>query len=38
MFVGFVTTQELLSILKKVCATHNDVSKFLVDAREILVT
>lgn len=38
MFVGFGPPQELLSILKKVYATHNDVNKFPVDAREILVT
>ena len=38
MLVGFGPPQELLSILKKVCATHNDVNKFPVDAREILVT
>ena len=38
MFVGFGTQQELLSILKKDCVPHKDVSKFRTDAREFLVT
>ena len=38
MHVGFGTQQELLSILKKDCATHKDVNKFRIDAREFLVT
>ena len=38
MHVGFGTQQELLSILKKDCATHKDINKFRIDAREFLVT
>ena len=38
MYVGFGTQQELLSILKKELATHADVNKFRVDAREFLIT
>ena len=38
MHVSFGTQQELLSILKKDCATHKDANKFRIDAREFLVT
>ena len=38
MHGGFGTQQELLSILRKDCTTHNDVNKFQIDPREFLVT
>ena len=38
MHAGFGTQQELLSILKKDCATHKDVNIFRINAREFLVT
>ena len=36
--MSFGTQQELLSILKKDCATHKDVNIFRINAREFLVT
>ena len=38
IYVAFGTQQDLLSILKKDCANHNDVNKFWIDIREFLVT
>ena len=34
MHVGFGTQQELLSILKKDCATHNDVNKSWINVMQ----
>ena len=36
MHVGFGTQEEFLSLLKKDCATHSDVSKSRIDEREFL--
>ena len=37
MYVGFATQQELSSILKKDCVTYNDLNKFRIDAKQVLM-
>ena len=36
--LSFGTQQELLSTLRRDCATYNDINKFQIDEREFLVT